>query len=652
MPTTPSPGQTPGFQYWGLSPGTAPAGGAGVTNSKFSGIAQRVKSAGRGLQARARSGVGNSSLQSQFTQNLRARGLYQKVPAGGAGGASGAAASQAWWAATPASAGPVATGAVVVTGGAIGLGVGNKIYEDVLNRPWGPSLGDYLSPQERPQRDGPTEAYEVPGESLYYGGQDNTVYDWVLRYRIVYDDPQFTDRDSFAAARSSGPFGGVTFESNANGVQRISISATGGGQPAVGWDSIYPGHLEFISFEPTRADGQPDNSGSGPAAQPETVNPTAPYRSSVAPQIQTQPSPRTEVYPQLQQAPQPSAPQPQSIPTPSPRPGRPTQPQPNPSRQPDESPYEENRPAATGPAAPRSLPPLIPGLAQTPRARRTLQPGLQPQPTTPRPSTKQKPGCGCSPGILAGVAKNLNPIAANVGAEGASTAAILAKLGTMQTFAEKAWKATRLDKAMQALTLFTVLHNGAHLSRNLAETLGDVLSNGLAVVGLKDENDNRIDVNEVVGSTVSNWLKSLVGEEIYTSTKERWLKLNRVYQATANIAFTMRSLFDSTQEIASFAAENTGKIGNALKKAGVVFESAYKWLPERVRPQDTASLKFQRVLDGLDAAEDFAGSLQNVTGEVLEVQEQVTELTTQRQEFKTSLKDLAPVRLSTHKPET
>lgn len=244
--------------------------------------------------------------------------------------------------------------------------------------------------------------------------------------------------------------------------------------------------------------------------------------------------------------------------------------------------------------------------------------------------------------ILRTTTTNQALIRAESAKAGSARALIITRLQQMQAFAVKAWKATRLDKAINALTLFTTVHNAAFLSRNIAETLGDVLSNGLGIVGITDEEGSRIDINEIVGQSVTNWLKSLVGEEVWSGTRQTWLKLSRVYQSAANIVFSLRSIMDSTQEVAEFTAENTGKIGNALKKSGVVFESSYRWMPERVQAQDAARRRYQRVFDGLDQIEDTADSLQNVSGEVLDIQEEFQEISESRTRFREAVRDLSP----------
>jgi len=123
-----------------------------------------------------------------------------------------------------------------------------------------------------------------------------------------------------------------------------------------------------------------------------------------------------------------------------------------------------------------------------------------------------------------------------------------------------------------------------------------------------------------------------------------------VYQSGANILFSVRSIMDSTQEVAQFTAESTGRIGNALKRAGVVFENSYKWMPEQVNGQNAFSRRFERITSGLENIEDAAGALQNVTGEILSAQEELSEIRENREGFEAALKDLPPKAIQNNKP--
>lgn len=219
---------------------------------------------------------------------------------------------------------------------------------------------------------------------------------------------------------------------------------------------------------------------------------------------------------------------------------------------------------------------------------------------------------------------------------------ILAKLNQMQEFAEKAWKNTHLDKVINLLTLITVLHNASMISRDIGETLGYVVSNALAAIGVKDEDGNALDINNIIGSSVTDFIKSVVGEDVYDDTRTAWQKANRVLQAGSNIVWTLRSINDTTQDVLEWTAENTGKIGNALKKYGVVGDRAYPWMSERVKAQDFYRRRFSRVFDGLESAENTASSLAVVTSDVREIQEEISELGDARTRFTDAVSAFGP----------
>jgi hypothetical protein len=216
---------------------------------------------------------------------------------------------------------------------------------------------------------------------------------------------------------------------------------------------------------------------------------------------------------------------------------------------------------------------------------------------------------------------------------------ISAFLLKMQQFAETAWRATHMDKVLNVLTLVTSLHNAMMLSRSLGSTLGELTGLALQVIGIKDETGGAIDINQVLGGLTENFIKSIVGEQTYNDTKKKWAAFNRIVQSTTQIVWTVRSMADSTGEIIEWAAENTGKIGNALKRFGVVGERAYKWMPERVRRQDAWSRKLDRVREGVESLDDAASSLTGALGEVRSIQEEFGELNEQKQNLATALKD-------------
>ena len=222
--------------------------------------------------------------------------------------------------------------------------------------------------------------------------------------------------------------------------------------------------------------------------------------------------------------------------------------------------------------------------------------------------------------------------------------------GGIGGFLQTAFRATRLDKIINALTMITVLHNAAMLSRNLASTLGEVTSQALAVIGLKDENDSPLDINREIGRQVNGLFESVLGAETWTGLKTAWNKANTIISTTTQIMSTVRSLWDSSREVLEWTAENTGKIGNALKKFRVVGENAYRWMPEAVTHQNAWALKIERFRNKTESLDDAASSLQGVLGEVQTIQEEFKELKEQKEKFDKNIADLTPKDRPDNKP--
>ena len=101
-------------------------------------------------------------------------------------------------------------------------------------------------------------------------------------------------------------------------------------------------------------------------------------------------------------------------------------------------------------------------------------------------------------------------------------------------------------------------------------------------------------------------------------------------------------MVDSVGNIAGFCAENTGKIGNALKKFGVIGEKAFPSMPEQV---NTKSIWVQRLENLNEAAE----GINMVTSEAVSIKDNLEELTKQREEFKKSIEESPKVETKPNK---
>lgn len=242
---------------------------------------------------------------------------------------------------------------------------------------------------------------------------------------------------------------------------------------------------------------------------------------------------------------------------------------------------------------------------------------------------------------------DLSPVLANQVVMMGNQATILQRLGSQLAggiggFMGTAFKATRVDKVLNAMNTILIIHNAAMLSRSLGQSLGELASMALSLFGVKDEKDAPIDVNEVLGNAFEDVVKSVLGEELYTTTTKNWAKLSAVWSAAANITSTIRSITDSTREVLEWTAENTGKIGNALKTFRVVGEDAYKWMPEKVQAQGKWASKVRRVQEGLETLDDASSSLTGVLSEVKSIQDEFNEADEQTTKFNQALKDALP----------
>lgn len=215
----------------------------------------------------------------------------------------------------------------------------------------------------------------------------------------------------------------------------------------------------------------------------------------------------------------------------------------------------------------------------------------------------------------------------------------------MRESLDKIEKGGRIQRILQTVDTIATLHNAAMLSRNLASTLGDASSTVLTAIGRLTgfvDAEQMIDVNEILRESTDEFLKRALGEEVWNGTKQNWIKFNRIVSSAANIVYSVRSMADSARSIAEWTAENTGRIGNALKKYGVVGERAYPWMAEKVTAQTVWQQKFQRVRDGLESLDDAASSINSVAGEVININDEFNQWGQKQDDFVNSVRNANP----------
>jgi hypothetical protein len=201
----------------------------------------------------------------------------------------------------------------------------------------------------------------------------------------------------------------------------------------------------------------------------------------------------------------------------------------------------------------------------------------------------------------------------------------------------KGWEYLKLDRVLNVLTFAATVHNASMLSRNLGETLLQAIANVLDVVGIDDADGSPLNLSAMLNSTVENTLKRAIGTENYTELTTAWKKANRIYQATANLLNNIQSLRYSIMGALETIGSWNAKIGNALKKYGVLGDNAYPWM----NPSPNFDNRFMR---GLETTENFVSQIDSVASEILSAQETVTEIDRQKKELEDAIK------LGTEKP--
>jgi hypothetical protein len=268
----------------------------------------------------------------------------------------------------------------------------------------------------------------------------------------------------------------------------------------------------------------------------------------------------------------------------------------------------------------------------------TVQP-----PTTPVTTTTASSGCRCNGPLLAGQtaqnasladiksqlvrmeSQHTNPVTGFAALQ-TGQAGILTLLQNVNTFMRKAWEMTRMQKVLDVLTFIGVMHNVAMLSRDVGETFFQVVGQGIQAVGIRDEEGQILDVNEIVTGTIESMLRGILSDAVYEGVGDAWNRMNRIISSASAIIWTVRSIGDASLDLMEWVAENTGKIGNALKRWGVVGERDYPWMSERAQARNRIRTRFDRITGALDTAEDRISNVGIATSGVIEVEEEITEL--------------------------
>jgi len=192
---------------------------------------------------------------------------------------------------------------------------------------------------------------------------------------------------------------------------------------------------------------------------------------------------------------------------------------------------------------------------------------------------------------------------------------------------------------LSVMTYVTAVHNAYFLSRDIGDTLFWMISNILDLVGIEKSDGSQFDVGAIVHNWLETAIKQAIGEETLSGIKESWAKHSRIYQAANNMLWSIRSIVDSTNMVLETTGNYVAKIGNAMRRVGVVTENAYGFMDEKLSVLSKSPSFWQRVNQGLETVDDVTNDLASISGDVLEISQQVTQLQDYREEYNTAIEE-------------
>ncbi len=185
-----------------------------------------------------------------------------------------------------------AVGAAVLGAGTSGLAIGNAIYEDVLRRPFGPSVGDMLFPLAQP--------FPVPvrDPQPYVDPRGQCFTNYIVNSTVTTTYRGVTNGYPQSLTDVRGPITKILFRQSANGQKwELVMNSRDLIEKSLGGDFFDPGTTPTAVWEIVRQDGQPDDC--GPVVLP-VVEPKALKRRPTLPRPTEIP-----LYPPVRAIPEP-----------------------------------------------------------------------------------------------------------------------------------------------------------------------------------------------------------------------------------------------------------------------------------------------------------------------------------------------------------
>lgn len=231
----------------------------------------------------------------------------------------------------------------------------------------------------------------------------------------------------------------------------------------------------------------------------------------------------------------------------------------------------------------------------------------------------------------------LQPILAGVNLINTKLGPVMAGANGIAGFLGRLSSSLGIDRALNLIAIASNLHNAMMLSANLKITLLEMLSSvGNATGLLQTSEGENVDLNQVFNAGIERFLISILGVESYAGLKVGLRKYNAIYQAATNSLNAVSSMFNSLGNVVEQGAEYTGRIGNALKGAGMVAENSYRWMSEKFDAKSSKFIKFQSTIGDVTQVLE---TINEIAETVVEGQQAATEFQKANTDFIKAVED-------------
>ncbi|MBA3920326.1 MAG: hypothetical protein H0X31_00915 [Nostocaceae cyanobacterium] len=192
-----------------------------------------------------------------------------------------------------------------------------------------------------------------------------------------------------------------------------------------------------------------------------------------------------------------------------------------------------------------------------------------------------------------------------------------------------------LDRALNILNFVMTLQMVYFMCDSLKIVTLQMIADTLSVLGISDKDGNPLNLNEILGHEVEGLFKKMLGVETVEGFKKEWKALNRIYQAAANILFSMQNMIFQVLQALEIIGSWNASIGNALKKYLVVGYNAFGWmnpnpnfhnnffkfLGNALNIVSSIDIVAQSILQGRKTIDDFGKQGEELSKDIKEAQD-------------------------------